>query len=54
MAMTCRIQSPAPEWQRLAARVRFEPWENQKLTFSIRGHAVDWVNDAKEDDEGTD
>jgi len=26
--------------------VSFEPDENQKLTYSVRGHAVDVVNDA--------
>lgn len=44
-------ECPAPEWQRLPARVTFEPLENQKLTFSIRGHAEDLVNDAEEEDE---
>jgi hypothetical protein len=45
-------ECPAPVWQRLPTRVTFEPLENQKLTFSVRGHAVDVVNDAEEDDEG--
>jgi hypothetical protein len=30
--------------------VRFEPDEEQKVTFAIRGHAVDVVNDAEEDE----
>lgn len=45
-------ECPAPAWQKLPTRVTFEPEENQKLTFSVRGHAVDVVNDAEEDDEG--
>jgi hypothetical protein len=45
-------ECPAPAWQRQPTRVTFEPEENQKLTFSVRGHAVDVVNDAEEDEEG--
>ncbi len=45
-------ECPAPVWQRQPMRVTFEPEENQKLTFSVRGHAVDVVNDAEEDEEG--
>jgi hypothetical protein len=30
--------------------VTFEPDEEQKVTFAIRGHAVDVVNDAEEDE----
>lgn len=44
-------ECPAPAWQRQPTRVTFEPDENQKLTFSIRGHAVDVVNDAEESEE---
>lgn len=44
-------ECPAPAWQRRPTRVTFEPEENQKLTFSVKGHAVDIVSDA-EDDEG--
>lgn len=40
----------APAWQRQPTRVSFEPEENQKLEFSIRGHAVDVVNDSEEED----
>lgn len=43
---------PAPAWQRQPTRVRFEPEENQKLTFSVRGQALDVVNDAEEGEEG--
>lgn len=45
-------ECPAPAWQRQPTRVTFEPEENQKLTYSVRGHAVDVVNDAEEDEEG--
>jgi hypothetical protein len=45
-------ECPAPTWQRAPTRVTFEPEENQKLTFSVRGHAADMVNDPEEDDEG--
>jgi len=45
-------ECPAAVWQRLPTRVTFEPLENQKLTFSVRGHAVDVVNDGEEDEEG--
>lgn len=43
-------ECPAPSWQRQPTRVTFEPDENQKVTFAIRGHAVDVVNDAEEDE----
>lgn len=43
-------ECPAPAWQRQPVRVSFEPDENQKLTYSVRGHAVDVVNDAEEED----
>jgi hypothetical protein len=46
-------ECPAPAWQRQPTRVTFEPLENQKLTYSLRGHVVDVVNDAEDDDEGT-
>ncbi len=46
-------ECPAPAWQRQPTRVTFEPLENQKLTYSLRGHVVDVVNDAEEEDEGT-
>jgi len=34
-------QCALPVWQRRPARVTFEPVDGQKLTFTIRGHAVD-------------
>jgi hypothetical protein len=45
-------ECPASAWQRQPTRVTFEPEENQKLTFLVRGHAVDVVNDAEGDEEG--
>ena len=44
-------ECPAPAWQRQPQRVTFETEENQKLTFGVRGHAVDVVNDADDDEE---
>ncbi|MGC2447767.1 MAG: hypothetical protein WA477_08985 [Candidatus Sulfotelmatobacter sp.] len=41
---------PVPVWQRAPARVSFEA-AGAKQTFAIRGHVVDVVNDA-EDEEG--
>ena len=42
---------PAPSWQRQPVRVMFSSPLDQKLTYSVRGHAVDVVND--DDEEGT-
>src|SRR6476469_1632859 len=42
---------PAPGWQRQHMRVIFLTQAEQKLTYSVRGHAVDVVSD--EDEEGT-
>jgi hypothetical protein len=41
---------PAPSWQRAPVRVTFEPGGDAKQTFSIRGHVVDLVNDAEEEE----
>ncbi len=41
---------PAPVWQRGPVRVSFQA-SGAKETFAIRGHIVDVVNDAEEDDE---
>lgn len=38
-----------PAWQRQPTRVTFTPRHGEQLTFSIRGHVVDLVNDS--DDE---
>lgn len=44
---------PAPSWQRGPMRVSFEPPGAAKQMFAIRGHAVDLVNDAEEEEEGS-
>ena len=44
---------PAPAWQRGPVRVSFEVAGTAKQTFSIRGHVVDLVNDAEEEEEGS-
>ena len=38
-------ECPAPVWERRPVRVPFEPDENQKSTYSVRGHAADLVSD---------
>jgi len=43
-------ECPAPAWQRRPMRVTFEPDENQKLTFSVKGHAVDVVIEGDKED----
>lgn len=45
-------ECPAPAWQRGPARVTFEPDDEQKLTFSVRGHAVDIVSNEEETEGG--
>jgi len=44
---------PAPSWQRGPVRVSFEPGGGVKQTFAVRGHVVDLVNDAEEEEEAT-
>ena len=45
-------ECPAPAWERRPARVTFEADEDQKLTYTVRGHAADLVNsDEDEEDE---
>jgi len=44
---------PIPIWQKNPAQVTFAPVGAAKQTFAIRGHVVDQVNDAEEEDEGT-
>jgi len=46
---------PAPTWQRAPVRVTFESGgaAKQTFTFIIRGHVVDLVNDAEEDEEAS-
>jgi len=41
-----------PVWQRQPARVTFELDEDRKVTFSVRGHAVDVVS-SEDEGEGT-
>jgi hypothetical protein len=41
---------PAPSWQRAPVRVTFEAGGDAKQTFSIRGHVVDLVNDAEDEE----
>lgn len=43
----------APSWQRMPVRVSFDLAGAAKQTFAIRGHVVDVVNDAEEDEEGS-
>jgi hypothetical protein len=43
---------PAPSWQRGPIRVSFEAAGGGRETFAIRGHVVDLVNDAEEEEEG--
>jgi hypothetical protein len=43
---------PAPSWERGPVRVSFEPAGNARQTFAIRGHVVDLVDDAEEEEEG--
>jgi hypothetical protein len=42
---------PAPAWERAPVRVSFEPAGGARQTFAIRGHVVDLVEDAEEEDE---
>ena len=42
-----------PIWQKNPAQVTFAPLGGAKQTFAIRGHVVDLVNDAEDEDEGT-
>jgi hypothetical protein len=44
-------ECPAPIWERRPVRVTFEPDENQKSTYSVRGQAADLVIDDDADEE---
>jgi hypothetical protein len=45
-------ECPAPAWERRPARVTFVADEDQKLTYTVRGHAADLMNsDDDEEDE---
>jgi hypothetical protein len=43
---------PTPQWQRSPSRVSFDV-AGGKQTFAIRGHVVDVVNDAEEEEAGS-
>jgi hypothetical protein len=44
-------ECPPPVWERSPLRVTFQPDDDQRLVFSIRGRVVDVVNDAEEAEE---
>jgi hypothetical protein len=46
-------ECPAPVWERRPARVTFEPQEDQKSTYSVRGHAADLVSDDAEEEKAS-
>ncbi len=43
----------SPVWQRRPPRVTFVSPADQKVTFAVRGHAVETVSDDEEDETGT-
>jgi len=45
--------SACTAWQRSPVRVSFETAGSAKQTFAIRGHVVDVVNDAEDEEEGS-
>jgi hypothetical protein len=47
------LACPPPTWQRDPVRVSFEPSGDAKQTFAIRGHVVDLVNDAEDEEEAS-
>jgi hypothetical protein len=44
-------ECPAPVWARRPVRVTFEPDEDQKTTYTVRGHAADLVSDDDAEEE---
>ena len=44
-------ECPAPVWERRPVRVTFVPAENQKSTYSVRGHAADLVSEDDSEEE---
>jgi hypothetical protein len=44
---------PAPVWQRQPARVTFARDDEHNVTYSVRGHAVDVVNDSDSEEEAS-
>jgi hypothetical protein len=47
------LACPPPAWQRAPVRVSFEASGDARQTFAIRGHAVDLVNDAEDEEEAS-
>jgi hypothetical protein len=44
-------ECPAPVWERHPARVTFEADENEKSTYTVRGHAADLMSDDDGEEE---
>jgi len=44
-------ECPPPVWERTPLRVTFQPDDDHKLVFSIRGRVVDVVNDGEQPEE---
>ena len=44
-------ECPAPVWERRPVRVTFVPAEDEKSTYSVRGHAADLVSDDDAEEE---
>jgi hypothetical protein len=44
-------ECPAPVWERHPARVTFEADENERSTYTVRGHAADLMNDDDGEEE---
>ena len=44
---------PVPAWQKSPVRVSFQPASGAAQTFAIRGHVVDMVNEAEDEEEGS-
>jgi hypothetical protein len=44
-------ECPAPAWERRPARVTFESDKDQKMTYTIRGHAADLVNSGEDGED---
>jgi hypothetical protein len=46
-------ECPAPVWERRPVRVTFAPSEDQKSTFTVRGHAADLVSEDGEEEKSS-
>jgi hypothetical protein len=44
-------ECPAPVWERRPVRVTFAPSEDEKSTFTVRGHAADLVSEDEVEEE---